>query len=121
MVGGGGRVFMALLPMVTGGFVSNIVAELVLRVVSVFSAGGVSRRQPSMSMAIRPHTLIAKVQNTASLTRDRRLCCSSSEPWGTNGFGWFMDLARLASFLRGQFFWLIVPRQNFPSKNFVAG
>jgi len=37
--------------------------------------------------------------------RERRLlCCSNREPLGTNGFGLFIDLALIASFLRG---WLI--------------
>ena len=37
--------------------------------------------------------LTASTQNTASLRRERRaLCCSSSEPLGTNGFGLFIIL-----------------------------
>jgi hypothetical protein len=37
--------------------------------------------------------------------RERRLLCSSkSEPLGTNGFGLFIGLALVASFLRGLFF-----------------
>jgi len=38
--------------------------------------------------------------------RERRLlCCSNKEPLGTNGFELFIDLALIASFLRG---WLIL-------------
>ena len=55
-----------------------------------------------MSMAMRPAPPITSTQSTASFMRERRLlCCSSREPWGTNGFGLFIDLAPMASFLRG--------------------
>src|SRR5271154_7028424 len=58
-----------------------------------------------MSMAMRPVTLTAITQKTPSFMRERRLLCSSrSEPLGTNGFGLFIDLALVASFLRGLFF-----------------
>ena len=61
-----------------------------------------SRLQPWMSMAIRPATPTTSTQSTASFDGERRLlCCSNREPLGTNGFELFIDLALVASFLRG--------------------
>jgi hypothetical protein len=55
-----------------------------------------------MSMAISPTVPTADRQSTASFKRERRLPASSNrEPWGTNGFGLFIGLAPMASFLRG--------------------
>src|SRR6516164_8797670 len=89
-------------------------------VISGFS-GGFSRLQPWISMATRPVTLTASTQNTASLRRERRwLCCSSSEPLGTNGFGLFiMLLAQMRPGSRSVFGFEFGAR-NFPSKNSAA-
>src|SRR5476649_1073174 len=66
---------------------------------SVGSTG--SRLQPWMeSMATRLVTLTASTHDTPTFMRERRLfCSSSSEPWGTNGFVFFMGMAPVASFL----------------------
>ena len=73
-----------------------------------------------MSKAMRPTTLIASTQNTATFTRERRLlCCSNKEPWGTNGLGLFIDLALIASF-RDEVGLLSFPPGRFPLKNFQA-
>ena len=65
-------------------------------------------------------TLTASTQNTATLTRERRLLCSSNkEPWGTNGLGLFIDLALIASF-RDEVGLMSFRPRSFPLKNFVA-
>ncbi len=81
----GGTTTGGLLASSDGWFVSTELSLLV-------SAGGfsVSRLQPSISMAVKLATLMASTQKTASFMRERRLCCSSNEPCGTNGFGLFM-------------------------------
>src|SRR5208337_3752729 len=80
---------------ITGRLVSVIAVVFVSARGNGFdSSVGFSRLQPWMSMATRPVTLTASTQKTASLRRERRwLCCSSSEPLGTNGFGLFIGLA----------------------------
>jgi hypothetical protein len=58
-------------------------------------SAGFSGLQPWISMTTKPVTLTASAQPTAIFKRDRRrLCCSSSEPFGTNGFGLFISLAQ---------------------------
>ena len=81
-------------------------------------AVGVLRSQPWMSMPTRPSTLTASTQETPILSWERRrLCCSSREPWGRNGFGLFIGLAQLRPFVEVLFLFLILTPQNFPSKN----
>ena len=65
---------------------------------------GASRLQPSMSMATRAQTLTASTQPTVIFKRERRtLCCSSSEPLGTNGFGLFILFGANASWFSRRF------------------
>src|SRR5690242_4737808 len=83
----------------TGGGLVFIIAVSFVSSAGGFSTSVCSRLQPCMSRAMRPTTLMASTQNTATLTRERRLLCSSNkEPWGTNGLGLFIDLALIASF-----------------------
>src|ERR1039458_6617959 len=90
----GGGIGTGGLVSTTGVLVIAIARALVSTGGSAFnSSDGFSRLQPWMSMATRPVTLTASTQKTASLMRERRwLCCSSSEPLGTNGFGLFITL-----------------------------
>src|SRR5690349_3318941 len=85
-----------------GGFVS--MATVLVSTVGWLASSVCSRLQPWISMATRPAVPITDMHSTASFNRERRLLASSNrEPWGTNGFGLFIALALIASFLRGVF------------------
>src|ERR1039458_5522068 len=70
-----------------------------------------------MSIAVRPTTPTRSTQNTPSFMREwRLLCCSNREPLGTNGFGLFIDLALIASFLRGWLIFFAAKKINQPRR-----
>src|SRR6478736_4541776 len=81
------------------------------------SVSGFSRLQPWMSMATRPVTLTASTQKTASLRRERRwLCCSNSEPLGTNGLGLFINVQCRCGLDFEEFWFSVFRREIFPRK-----
>src|SRR5260221_916482 len=124
---GGGTMtgrFVGMTAMVFDAFIGGKFVSTAMAFVStggLFSASVFSRLQPWMSIAVRPQTPKASTQKTASFMRERRLSCSSSEPWGTNGFGLFMGLARVASFLRGRFFCFDFSTAKFSLEKFRGG
>ena len=95
--GGGGVIAVPFDALMSGGLVGNSGALFVS--VLPLSAVSLGLRQPWIRRATNAITLRLMEKYTAYLSRVRALFfCSKKEPWGRNGLGLFIYLARWRPF-----------------------